>query len=125
MSLEENPLALVIEDDPEQQNIFTKAIEMAGFSVEAIGNGKQAIARLDEVSPKLIVLDLHLPGVSGDEILHHIRADERLASARVMLATADPLRADTLRDQSDLVLLKPVSFIQLRDLAIRLRSGIQ
>ena len=124
MSSEENLLALVIEDDPEQQKIFTKAVEMAGFSVETIGDGTEAIQRLDEVTPSLIILDLHLPTVSGDEILRHIRADERLASVSVILATADPLLADTLHDESDLILLKPISFIQLRDLATRLRSTL-
>ena len=64
---------------------------------------------------------MHLPNVSGDTILHHIRADERLANTRVMLATADAYMAENLRDKSDLVLLKPISFTQLRDLAKRLR----
>ncbi len=120
--MEENPLALVIEDDPEQQKIFTKAIEMAGYSVETIGDGQEASDRLKEVLPVLIILDLHLPKISGDELLRQIRADDRLASVRVMLATADPLLAETLHDSSDLVLLKPVSFIQLRDLAMRLHA---
>ena len=122
MSKEENPLALVIEDDPEQQKIFSKAVEMAGFSVEIIGDGNEAIQRLAEVIPSLIILDLHLPNVSGDEILRHIRADERLATVSVILATADPTFAESLSAESDLILLKPISFIQLRDLAIRMRS---
>ncbi len=120
--MEANPLALVIEDDPAQQKIFTKAIEMAEYTVEPIGDGKEALERLKEIIPALIILDLHLPRVSGDEILRYIRADDRFSSTSVMLATADPLLAETLHDQSDLILLKPVSFTQLRDLAIRLRS---
>ena len=119
----ENLLALVIEDDPEQQKIFAKAVEMAGYTVERIGDGQEALQYLDNATPKLIILDLHLPRVSGDEILRRIRADERLANVNVILATADPLLADTLHDESDLILLKPISFIQLRDLATRLRSA--
>ncbi len=124
MSLEEKPLALIIEDNPEQQNIFSQAIKMAGFSVEVIDDGEKAMQRLAKVTPHLIVLDLHLPTISGDEILRRIRADERLASVSVILATADPLLAETLSAESDLVLLKPISFIQLRDLAKRLASTI-
>lgn len=116
------PLAFIIEDDPEQQKIFSSAVEMAGFAVEVIGNGQEALDKLDAETPALIVLDLHLPNVSGDEILHRIRAQERLATVPVILATADPLLADTLYDKSDLTLLKPISFIQLRDLATRLRG---
>ena len=122
MRKKENPLALVIEDDPAQQEIFTKAVEMAGFSVETIGDGKKALQRLSEVIPALVILDLHLPNASGDEILHQIRADNSLASVSVILATADSHLADSLSAESDLVLLKPISFIQLRDLATRLRS---
>ena len=119
--MKKNPLALVIEDDIEQQKIFAKAIEMAGFTVEVIGDGRKAQERLKKIIPALIILDLHLPHISGDEILHHIRASERLATVPVILATANPRLAETLHDASDLVLLKPVSFIQLRDLAMRLR----
>lgn len=112
-------LALVIEDDPAQQDIFTQAIKMAGFNVEGIDNGQEALDRLKEVVPELVILDLHLPNVSGDEILASIRADERLATVPVILATADPILAETLSESSDLVLLKPISFTQLRDLASR------
>ena len=118
MSSEEK-LALVIEDDPAQQTIFSQAVKMAGFTTEVIGNGSDALKRLTEVVPGLVILDLHLPTVSGDEILASIRADERLASVPVILATADPILAETLADTSDLVLLKPISFNQLRDLASR------
>ncbi len=124
MSMEEKPLAFVIEDDAEQQKIFSSAVEMAGFSVRSITNGADALMRLDEEIPALVILDLHLPKVSGDEILHRIRSQEGLATVPVILATADPLLADTLREKSDLVLLKPISFVQLRDLATRLRPTV-
>jgi len=119
MSAAKKKFALVIEDDPAQQAIFSRAVEMAGYEVEVIGHGGDALKRLAEVIPDLVVLDLHLPKVSGDEILATIRADERLAALPVILATADPLLAETLSDVSDLVLLKPISFTQLRDLASR------
>ena len=115
----EKKIALIIEDDAAQQDIFSQAVTIAGFSTEVIGNGAEALARLKEVVPQLVVLDLHLPRVSGDEILATIRADERLASVPVILATADPILAESLSDTSDLVLLKPISFTQLRDLASR------
>ena len=115
----EKKLALVIEDDPAQQAIFSRAVEMANFNVEVIGHGGDALKRLKEVVPNLVILDLHLPTVSGDELLAVIRADERLASVPVILATADPILAETLADTSDLILLKPISFTQLRDLASR------
>ena len=114
-------LALIIEDDENQAPIFTQALKMAEFETETISDGQAALDRLAVVVPDLVLLDMHLPHVSGDIILRQIRADERLAETRVMLATADAVMAENLRDESDLVLLKPISFTQLRDLAKRLR----
>jgi DNA-binding response OmpR family regulator len=76
---------------------------------------------LIETQPAVVVLDLHLPYISGVEILRQIRAEARLAEMRVMITTADSLNAERLRGEADLILLKPISFSQLRDLAARLR----
>ncbi|NPA92620.1 MAG: response regulator [Chloroflexi bacterium] len=114
------PLALVVEDDPVQAEIFVQAIAQAGYDVTHIATGDAAVAFLNEHSPLLVLLDLHLPEVAGTEILQHIRQQPHLARTRVMLATADPRMAETVRADSDLVLIKPISFTQLRSLAQRL-----
>ncbi|MBI1881109.1 MAG: response regulator transcription factor [Chloroflexi bacterium] len=116
-----NPLALIIEDDPNLATIFAEALRMAEFETEIAQDGQAALAQLAATTPTLVILDLHLPYVSGQTILQQIRADERLAKTRVLLATADALRAESLRGEADLVLLKPISPHQLRDLAKRLR----
>jgi DNA-binding response OmpR family regulator len=116
-----NLLALIIEDDPKLSLIFAKALEAAEFQTEMVHDGKLALERLQKIVPSLVLLDLHLPYISGVDILYHIRADQRLADTRVMIATADALVAESLRFEADLVLLKPVSFQQLRTLAARLR----
>lgn len=118
---DEKPLALIIEDDRRQANVFAQALRMAEFKTEVIKDGNEALARLAEVIPAVVVLDLHLPHASGKDILEQIRADGRLEKTRVMLATADALFANSLAGDADLVLLKPISFNQLRDLAARLR----
>jgi CheY-like chemotaxis protein len=118
------PLALIIEDDDKLATIFTGALSMAGFETVFIANGRVALETLKEITPRLILLDLHLPEVSGDKILHAIRADERIKNAIVVLATADSSMADYLEDKSDFVLQKPISFLQLRDLAERIRKTI-
>lgn len=117
----EKPLALIVEDDIAQAGIFEQALQMADFETQIITDGQAALDILQTITPSLVVLDLHLPNVSGEEILRAIRAEPRLAGVRVMLATANPLAAESLRKLSDLVLLKPISFHQLRDMAIRLR----
>ena len=113
------PLALIIEDHADQNIVFTTALKKAGYSTESILDGITAQKRLLEIAPQLIILDLHIPGVSGDALLEQIRNDPRLENALVILATADAALADVLQPQADLVLLKPISFAQLSELASR------
>lgn len=117
----ETPLAFVIEDYMDQAMVFSKALEMAGYRVETILDGAAAKQRLSEVTPVLVLLDLHIPKVTGETLLRQIRSDERFQRTRVVLATADNLMADRLRPMADLTLLKPISFLQLNQLAQRLR----
>ena len=117
-----NPFGLIIEDDYDASLIFAEALQAAGFETEIIRSGDLALARLAVTTPDVVVLDLHLPYTAGTEILSRIRADGRLAETRIIVATADPRLAETLQDEADLVLIKPISFSQLRDLAARLGS---
>src|SRR5512146_1165627 len=113
------PVALVIEDNADQNLVFTMALNKAGFATESIYNGTDAQRRLKEVVPQIVILDLHMPDIDGNVILSQIRSDQRLAKVNVVLATADAAFADALQSQAELVLLKPVSFSQLSDLASR------
>lgn len=117
------PLALIIEDDSKLSTIFAEALRKADFDIEVAQDGQIALEQLKITIPAVVVLDLNLPHVSGHDILREIRADERLTNTRVILATADAVRAEGLRADADLVLIKPISFNQLRDLAIRLRPA--
>ncbi len=119
-----NPLALIVEDDEKLAVIFTQALKQAAFETENARTGREALEKLARSTPALVVLDVHLPDISGATVLSTIRQEARLVHAQVILATADAVMADSLGDQSDLVLVKPVSFTQLRDLATRLRAQV-
>jgi len=112
--------AIIIEDDYDASTIFATALQVAGFDTEIIASGEEAVARLKTVIPDLVMLDLHLPRVVGTDILNQIRADERLKDTLVIVASADARMADLIRAEADLVLLKPTTFSQVRDLAARL-----
>ena len=115
------PLALIIEDDPQLNTIMSITLQV-DFEIETCTDGSAGLERLKQTTPNVVVLDLNLPGTSGREILQSIRADERLSKTRIILTTADERQAETLQDEADIVLLKPVSPAQLRELALRLRS---
>jgi CheY-like chemotaxis protein len=113
------PLALIIEDNEDQNLIFTNALIQAGYQTESIQDGSTAMKRLSEVTPDMVILDLHIPGINGGLILREIRKDPRAQHAHVIIVSADAEFAASLQAQVDLVLLKPVSFTQLSLLASR------
>jgi DNA-binding response OmpR family regulator len=119
------PLALIVEDDYDISKIFEEALKAAGFKTQVMRNGRAALEQLNQDTPNVVVLDLHLPEVAGTDILKHINADARLAQTHVIVITADARLAESLESEAFLVLVKPVDFSQLRDLALRLRQVSQ
>jgi len=115
-------LAFVIEDEPDLATIFSEALRSVGFETKVITFGDVALEELQTSIPAVVVLDLHLPHISGTEVLKQIRADERLSETQVIVATADAALAESIEVNADLVLLKPISFLQLRTLAERLKT---
>jgi len=113
-------LALVIEDDAAVGGVFVEALKQAGFAAELVSNGRTALARLAAEVPTVVLVDLNLPVVSGETIMQAIRADPRLKDTRVIVSTGQARRAEALQGRADLVLVKPVSAIQLTELASRL-----
>lgn len=116
-------LALIIEDDEDLANIFAEALRGIGFEVEHIPDGQAAQERLKNGTPPfLILLDMHLPHVSGGDLLTNvIKKDERLANTIVIITTADARMGETYAETVDFVMIKPISFVQLRDLTSRLK----
>ncbi|MGB8213801.1 MAG: response regulator [Anaerolineales bacterium] len=115
-------LALVVEDDVDLAAIFSEALRNAGYEVETIRDGLSAQRRLLQTEPHLVVLDMHIPYISGEEILKQIRADIRLKQTTVVVATADARMGEAVTDVADFVLIKPITFTQLRDLTARLHQ---
>ena len=115
----EQPLAFVIEDNSDLALVFSEAMVAAGYRVETFENGEDAMRRLELIAPAMIVLDFHLPGVTGPEILKYLHYSERFWQTRIIIASADEHLAKQYRSWVTLVLLKPISMVQLRDLAQR------
>ena len=118
-------LALIIEDDEDLANIFAEALRGVGFDVEHIADGQVAQERLKNgATPYLILLDMHLPYISGAELLTNvIKKDDRLAKAIVIITTADARMGEAYTELADFVMIKPISFVQLRDLTSRLHRS--
>lgn len=115
-------LALIIEDDEDLAAIFAEALRGIDFEVENLTDGDRARERLvNGETPFLILLDMHLPRVSGQDLLKTIKTDRRFAGTWTIISTADARLAEQFRDQVDFALIKPVQFTQLKGIAGRLK----
>ncbi len=116
----DTPFILIVEDERDIAALFRHVMDLAGYRTEIASNGRLALERLATCQPDVVLLDLSLPGVSGVNVLQRMRVDERLKSIPVVVVTAYSELAESLAVEPDLVMLKPVSAVQLTDLVQRL-----
>jgi DNA-binding response OmpR family regulator len=87
---------LLVEDDPDIATLVARYLEKAGFSVDVLSSGADAIAAVRERPPDLMVLDLMLPHVDGLEICRMIRGNEATASLPLVMLTARAEEAERI-----------------------------
>ncbi|MEM7246781.1 MAG: response regulator [Acidobacteriota bacterium] len=105
------PEILVADDEVAIACCVAMLFRRAGHACRTVHDGLSAWRALKEDRPRLVVLDLQLPGLSGFELCSRIRADPELASMHVLVLTGHglSLRADWRRRvDADRFLLKPV-----------------
>ena len=89
---------LIVEDNEDFQNLYGMVAEAAGFEVERIYDGAEAIQRFErEPIPAIVLLDSRLPHADGTEILQAARAREKWAHVPIYMITADLRGAQRLR----------------------------
>ena len=63
---------LIVDDDPHISAMLTESLKAEGYTVSAAYSGTEALLLLSKIKPDLILLDLMLPGMTGEELLPHI-----------------------------------------------------
>ena len=79
---------LVVEDDRDIGDLVSRYLEKAGFAVELLASGRDALRAIAERPPDLLILDLMLPHVDGLEICRAARASEPTAAIPIIILTA-------------------------------------
>jgi DNA-binding response OmpR family regulator len=79
---------LVVEDDPDIAELVARYLEKAGYAVERVSSGRDALDAVRARVPDLIVLDVMLPHVDGLEVCRLLRANEHTASIPIIMLTA-------------------------------------
>lgn len=79
---------LVADDDGDIRDLVVFKLTQAGYDVEAVQDGAAAFQSIEASPPRLAILDVMMPGLSGIDVLRKVRADERLKDLEVILLTA-------------------------------------
>lgn len=78
---------LIVEDEKSLRDMYVQKFLLAGFIVDEAHNGHVGLERSGEFLPDLILLDIRMPVMSGDEMLEQLRSQEWGASIRVIILT--------------------------------------
>ena len=88
---------LVVDDCTEVSDAIVLLLEEHGYQVSAASNGAEAIEVLRTQKPRLVLVDLVMPVVSGLELIETMKMDQALASIPVVAMTASGLRPRGIR----------------------------
>ncbi|HZF02816.1 MAG TPA: response regulator [Patescibacteria group bacterium] len=78
---------LVVDDKPYLRDVEVLILKAAGYAATALETATDALARLADIRPDLILLDLSMPGMSGREFIERLRADGEWQGLPVILST--------------------------------------
>jgi CheY-like chemotaxis protein len=86
--------ALVAEDNAVNRELLRELLEMRGFSVVEARDGEEAIRKIADRLPDILMLDLNMPILDGPQTIERIRQDHSLADLPVLAVTAFAMRGD-------------------------------
>ena len=125
------PSVLIVEDEDARPTLLQYTLEKAGSRVAVAGDGEEAMARVEESPPDLVILDWMIPGVSGIEVCRRIRARAESRNLPVIMLTARGEESDRIRGLdtgADDYVSKPFSMTELaarvRAVLRRIRPGL-
>ena len=122
VAMEPNKKIVVIDDEPSVQEVVRGYLEKDGYLVYVAGNGREGLALAERTKPGLIVLDLMLPDVGGEEICREIRSRSDVPILMLTAKASEDERVGGLVLGADDYLTKPFS---PRELVARVRAVLR
>jgi signal transduction histidine kinase len=117
----DQPVILLAEDHPEMARFIGEGF--AGeFATMIAADGKEALQRLSQVTPDLIITDIMIPGISGDGLVRHIRSRREFDDVPIVVLSAkadDELRVQLLKEGAQDYVVKPFA---MDELLVRVRN---
>lgn len=88
---------LVIEDDKDISRTIKMYLEAEGFEVVAVSDGKEGLQKAKTAGEDILILDLMLPGMPGEEICRELRKEDKYAALPIIMLTAKGTDAEWVR----------------------------
>lgn len=113
---------LIVDDEPDVTELVGYQLRAKGFSVEALNDPTQSIAKIRAFQPDLVILDVMMPNISGIQICRMLRADPKSKAIPVVFLTAKAEEADRvlgLEVGGDDYICKPFS---VKELVLRIQG---
>lgn len=110
---------LVVEDSPMTRSLIVSSLEdMGDFLVIEATNGFQALRKLPEVFPDLVITDINMPDINGLEVVRFVKQNDNFKHIPVIIVTTEGRDVDRergLRMGADRYLIKPFELEELQD----------
>lgn len=109
---------LVVDDNRDNVEILRAFLESRGYRVASAIDGKSALAKLEEVQPRLVLLDVMMPGMDGWQVCRTIKNHPDYGSTKVVMVTAKGDFEDKfegMRSGADDYVVKPVDLSELEE----------
>jgi chemosensory pili system protein ChpA (sensor histidine kinase/response regulator) len=84
----DKPLIMVVDDSITMRKVATRMLTKNGFEVETAKDGVDALSKLQDITPALMLLDIEMPRMDGYELASHVRNDSRLAETPIIMVTS-------------------------------------
>ena len=106
---------LVVEDNELNLKLFCDLLRAHGHETRPVRDGRAVLDEARDFAPELIIMDIHLPHISGLDLIGAVKAEEPLASAPIMAVTAYAGKGDEERIRAagaEAYVSKPISVVK-------------
>lgn len=101
---------LIIDDDPDVRTVMNVLMKKRGYEVETASQREEALRKLENFRPAVVLLDVLLSGTDGRELCQEIKANEKTKNIQVMMISAHPGAAENISSYgADDFISKPVN----------------
>lgn len=116
--------ALIIDDNEDNRNIVRIALQSANFIVTEYEDTLLAVSILKERTFDLLVLDLQMPLLNGEQVLRAVRSNPLHQAMMIIMLTAhSQANSVEIRENANFIMYKPINVIEFASFARRIQSG--